>query len=208
MTMKRMSIMAILILVSIAPLSMTGCGGETQTSTASQTPARPDVSVFSKYGFSFEYPTDFLVWHDGLLEENANENSGMIQVAPEEEGFPLFAVSWVKTWRWGLEGGLEFGFAGIENCEGVRSVQKGDFVETTKSEHRLLYKEGHRLLYQYYTATTMTEGEIVYGIVGAFYCDNTQRAFGLLTMQKTTTAVSNQEALDNFKDYLDYFACH
>jgi hypothetical protein len=72
----------------------------------------------------------------------------------------------------------------------------------------MLYQEGHRMLYQYYTATTETQGEIVYGIVGAFYCDDTQRAFGLVTMQTTTTTVSSQEALDNFKAYMDYFACH
>lgn len=208
MTMKKMSIMAILILVIIAPLSMIGCDGETQTSTASDAPARPEMNTFSKYGFSFEYPKDFLVWRDGLLEDNANENSGIVQVAPEEEGFPLFAVSWVKAWQWGLEGGLEAGFAGIENWEGIESVQKGEFVETTKSGLRMLYEEGHRMLYQFYAATTKTQGEIVYGIVGAFYCDNTQRAFGLVTMQKTTIGVSTQEALDNFKDYLDYFACH
>jgi len=208
MTMKKMSIMAILILVSIAPLSMIGCGGETQTSTASDMSPRPQMSTFSKHGFSFEYPEDLLVWQDGLLKEDANENSGIVQVAPEEGGFLLFAVSWVKTWQWGLEGGLEAGLAGIENWEGIESVQKGEFVDTTKSGHRTLYEEGHRILYQYYTATTKTQGEMVYGIAGAFYCDNTQRAFGVVTMQNTTAAVSSQEALENFKDYLDYFDCH
>ncbi len=206
MPMKKMSIMAMLILVSIAPLSLIGCGGGTETSTASNIPARPEMSTFSKYGFSFEYPEDLLVWQGGLLEDNANENSGTVQVAPEE-GFPLFAVSWVKTWQWGLEGGLEAGFAGIANWAGIESVQKGELVETAKSGQRMLYQEGHRMLYRYYTATTKTQGEIVYGIVAAFYCDSAQRAFGLVTMQRTTTTVSSQEVLDNFKDYVDYFAC-
>lgn len=206
MPMKKMSIMAMLILVSIAPLSLIGCGGDTETSTASNMPARPEMSTFSKYGFSFEYPEDLLVWQGGLLEDNANENSGTVQVTPEEEGFPLFAVSWVKTWQWGLEGGLEAGFAGIDNWEGIESVQKGELVETAKSGQRMLYQEGHLMLYQYYIATTKTQ--IVYGIVAAFYCDDTQRAFGLVTMQSTTTPLFSQEVLDNFKDYVDYFACH
>jgi len=209
MTMKKMSIMAMLALVSIAPLSMIGCMDEAQTSTASDSPTRPEMSVFSGYGFSFEYPKDYLVWQDGLLEDDANENSGIVQVAPQEGGFPLFAVTWVNTWQWGLEGGLEAGFAGIESWEGIESVQKGELVETTKSGQHMLYDEGHRLVYQYYTATTNTQGEIVYGMVGAFYCDNSQRAFGFVTMQSATTAVSSQEAFDNFKkDYLDYFDCH
>ena len=206
MPMKKMSIMAMLILVSIAPLSLIGCGGGSETSTASDIPARPEMSTFSKYGFSFEYHEDLLVWQGGLLEDNANENSGTVQVAPEEDGFPLFAVSWVKTWQWGLEGGLKAGFAGIDNWEGIGSVQKGELVETVELGHRMLYQEGHRMLYQYYTATTKTQGEIVYGIVAVFYCDDTQRAFGLVTMQSTT--VSSQKALDNFKDYMGYFACH
>jgi len=208
MPIKKMSIMAMLILVSIAPLSLIGCSGDTETSTASNMAVRPEMSTFSKYGFSFEYPNDLLVWEGGLLEDNANENSGMVQVAPEEDGFPLFAVSWVKTWHWGLEGGLEAGFAGIDNFEGIESVYKGGLVETVELGNRMLYQEGHRMLYQYYTATTKTQGEIVYGIVGAFYCDDTQRAFGLVTMQTTTTTASSQEALDNFKAYMDYFACH
>lgn len=208
MTMKKMSIMAMLILVSIAPLSMIGCSSETQTSTASDAPTRLEISAFSAHGFSFEYPEDSLVWEDGLLDEGANENSGIVQVVPQEGGFPLFAVGWVKTWQWGLEGGLEAGFAGIENWEGIESVKKGEFVETTKSGQRLLYEAGHRMLYQYYTATTETEDETVYGIVGAFYCDDTQRTFGVVTMQSTTAAVSSQEALDNFKNYLEYFNCH
>ena len=208
MPMKKMSIMAMLILVSIVPLSLIGCGGGTETSTASNIPARPEMSTFSKYGFSFEYHEDLLVWQGGLLEDNANENSGTVQVAPEEDGFPLFAVSWVKTWQWGLEGGLEAGFAGIDNWEGIKSVQKGELVETVELGHRMLYQEGHRMLYQYYTATTKTQGEIVYGIVAVFYCDDTQRAFGLVTMQSTTAPLFSQEVLDNFKDYVDYFACH
>jgi len=207
MTMKKMSIMAILILVSIAPLAMIGCGGETQTS-ASDEPAGPEMNTFSKYGFSFEYPQDYLVWQDGLLEDDANANSGMVQVAPEEGGFPLYAVSWVKTWQWGLEGGLEAGFAGIENWEGIESVQKGELVETMKLGHQMLYETGHHMLYQYYAATTKTQGETIYGIVAALYCENAQKAFGLVTMQKSTAEVSSQEALDNFRDFLDYFACH
>ena len=206
-TMKKMSIMAILILVSIAPLAMIGCGGETQTS-ASDEPAGPEMNTFSKYGFSFEYPQDYLVWQDGLLEDDANANSGMVQVVSEERGFPLYAVSWVKTWQWGLEGGLEAGFAGIENWEGIESVEKGELVEATKLGHQMLYETGHHMLYQYYTATTTTQGETIYGIVAAFYCDNAQKAFGLITMQKSTAEVSSQEAIDNFRDFLDYFACH
>lgn len=206
MPMKKMSIMVMLILVSVVPLSLIGCGGDTETSTASNMPARLEMSTFSKYGVSFEYPEGLLVWQGGLLEDNANENSGTVQVTPEEEGFPLFAVSWVKTWQWGLEGGLEAGFAGIDNWEGIENVQKGELVETAKSGQRMLYQEGHLMLYQYYIATTKTQ--IVYGIVAAFYCDDTQRAFGLVTMQRTTSPLFSQEVLDNFKDYMDYFACH
>ena len=143
-----------------------------------------------------------------LLDEEANENSGLVQATPEEGNYPLFAVSWIRTWQWGLEGSLEAGFVGIENWAGIVNITKGNVVETTKTGHRMLYQEGHSMLYQYYTATTETQGEIVYGVVGAFYCPDTQRTFSLVTMQKSTTGSSAQEALAYFEGYVDAFVCH
>jgi len=189
-------------------VSMAGCGGQAQSNTSAGTASAEEMRTFSKYEFSFQCPKEFLIWQDGLLDEEANINSGLIQAAPEEDNYPLFAVSWIRTWQWGLEGGLEAGFEGIQNWEGIVNITKGVVVKTTKTGHRMLYQEGHRMLYQYYTATTENSGEIVYGMVGAFYCPDTKRAFSLVTMQKSITGASSQEALEYFEGYVDAFVCH
>jgi len=206
--MKRITTIGILVLVSIVLVSMAGCGGQAQTDSSVDAASADEMRTFSKYNFSFQCPKDFLIWQDGLLDEEANENSGLVQATPEEDNYPLFAVSWIRTWQWGLEGSLEAGFAGIENWEGIVNITKGNVVETTKTGQRMLYQVGHRMLYQYYTATTETQGEIVYGVVGAFYCPDTQRTFSLVTMQRSTTGSSAQEALAYFEGYVDAFVCH
>ena len=205
---NKITTVGILVLACIALLSMVGCSGKAQTSSSTDSASAEEMRTFSKYNISFQCPEEFLIWQDGLLDEEAGEDSGLIQASPEEEDFPLFAVSWIRTWQWGLEGGLEAGFSGIDNWQGTVSITKGPVVETTKTGHRMLYQEGHRMLYQYYTATTETPGEIIYGIVGAFYCPDTKRAFSLVTMQKSITGASLQEALEYFEGYLDAFVCH
>ena len=200
---------AVILLITFVILSMVGCGGKAQTDAPAATAQAEEMRTFSKYDFSFQCPKEYLIWQDGLLDDEANEESGLIQVAPEEEKFPLFAVSWIRTWQYGLEGGLEAGFEGVNNWEGIGAVTKGQVVETTKTGHRMLYQHGHRMLYQYYTATTIVQGETVYGIVGAFYCPDTQRAFSVVTMEKTLAGGENQEqALSGFENYIDSFVCH
>ena len=202
--MKRMSTVAAVVLVCISILALAGCG--TKTSSPGWTPNPTEVKPFTTCGFSFEYPKDFSIWQQGLLDAQANENSGIVQVAPGEGQLPLFAVTWVKTWQWGLEGGLEVGFAGVENWEGIESIEKGDLVETTLTAHRMLFQARHRMLRQPYTATTGNGDGKVYGVVGALYCEETQRQFGLVTMEDSGS--SAQQALDNFEAYLDSFTCH
>ncbi len=208
MAIKRISMMGALVLGCFALVAMAGCGGTAQTAEVTDTFSTTETRIFSEYDFSLKYPKSLSVWQEGLLSDEANENSGIVQVAPEEGEFPLFAVSWVKTWQWGLEGGLEAGFEGIQTWKGIENVEKGELVETTKVGRPILYEVGHPMLYQYYTSTTENEGESVYGIVGAFYCNKTQRIFAIVTMNNNATIDSKQEALDNFENYLDSFVCH
>ena len=205
--MKRTGLLALIILTGIALISMAGCGSRAQETSESGDPASADSNSLTKYGFSFECPGNYLVWSDGLLDEQASQSSGLIQIAPEVGDFPLYAVSWVKTWKWGLEGGLEAGFEGVQNWEGISNIQKGQIIQGTKKGHRMLYQVGHRMLSQYYYASTATQGEMVYGMVASFYCDDTQRTFSLVTMNKSA-APSQQQAVADFEAFLDAFACH
>ena len=155
--------------------------------------------TYSKYGFSFEYPKHFLVSEIGVFGSEANDNSGLVQVGIENEEGQCFQVVWVKTVQllFSLEGSLSGGFSSLESNEDVVSVERGELVETTKS--------GHQMLYQYYV-TTSTGGDKLYGIAAAFYCDKSQKGFVLFTMNDTISG--EQEALEDFQNYLDSFVCH
>jgi len=204
---KLISLGVVLLLVIVLSSSL-GCGGQAQIDTPVEAASAVEVRSFSDYDFSFQCPKDYLVWQDGLLDEDPGEDSGLIQVAPEHEDVPLLAVSWVRTWQYGLEGGLEAGFEGIENWEDIVTVIKGELVDTTKTGHRMLYQEGHPMLYQYYTATTKTQEVVMSGIVGVFYCPDTQRAFSLVSMQKATAETTNELIFQEFESYVKSFVCH
>ena len=205
----KIKTLGIIILIGVVLISITGCGSKAQTESTAGVASAQEMRTFSKYGFSFQCPKEYLVWQDGLLDEEATEQSGLVQVAPEEDEFPLFAVSWIRTWQYGLEGGLVAGYDGVKNWEGIGTVTRGQIVETSKTGPRMLYQQGHRTLYQYYIALTETQGEVVYGILCTFYCPDTQRAFSLVTMPKTNAGnASQQQALDVFDGYINSFICH
>ena len=207
--MMKMKILCMLVLLIITLVVATGCGNSAKTSdNGMQDLTSAEAKQFSKYAFSFEYPRSYSIWTDKLLDTNPNEDSGMVQVAPAEGGFPMFAVSWVKTWEWGLEGGLEAGFEGIGNLEGIERIEMGDIQYVTKTGPRMLYQEGHPMLLRYYTATTETAGETIYGMVGSYYCEDTQRMFSLVTANSTTKTPSSEQAFLDFEKYISTVVCH
>ena len=59
-------------------------------------------STFSKYGFSFEYPSNFVPFENGFAgDSNANENNGQIQLnATVNNGFEdNITIDWEKTYH-------------------------------------------------------------------------------------------------------------
>lgn len=164
--------------------------------------------TYSKYGFSFQYPKTFPVTEMGILENEANDTSGLVIVGVENEDIEYFQVGWIKMMPdmmeigpGGLEGNLndmlEDGFAALESTEGIAGVEKGELVEA--------HKAGHLMFYQYYTATS-TEGDKAYGIATCFYCDNSLKLFSLQTINNAISA--KKDVLEDFQNYLDSFVCH
>ena len=179
---------------------------EIKEDCASPTPTQ--FKTYSKYGFSFEYPKTLAVMEMGVLESEANDTSGMVQVWVENEEIEIFQVTWIKMMPdmieigpGGLEGNLkdslEDGFAAMESSEGVASVEEGELVEATKA--------GHLMFYQYYTATS-TEGYEMYGIASCFYCDESLKVFSLMTIIATTSV--EEDILENFQNCFNSFVCH
>jgi len=194
---KKAIFLGVALLLMISFMFPVGCTEEAVT------PASTEFKTYSKYGFSFEYPKTFSVTEMGLLENEAKESSGIVQVGVENDEIQMFQIAWMKmmpsVWELDddLQGSLEDSFAGMETTEGISSFEIGELVESTKA--------GHQMIYQYYTMTS-TEGDKVYGIVSVFYCDKSQNFLQLMTISNTIS--SKQDVLEDFQNYLDSFVCH
>ncbi|MEE8471478.1 MAG: hypothetical protein V3S51_09130 [Dehalococcoidia bacterium] len=156
--------LGIILLLIVSLVSLVGC-----TDT---------YSIFSKYGFSFQYPSDFTATEFGIEEEEANDTSGAVQVRAENGGARGFQVSWMETWLYGLEYSLQNAFAGMEKAEGIEGVDASELLEGEK--------DGHQMLYQYYTLTT-NKGDKAYGIAAAFYYSESHKLFTLVTTNSTVS---------------------
>ncbi len=190
--------LAIALVLIVSILAACGKGEEKEIKTPTE------LKTYSDYGFSFEYPKTYSVSEMGLQQNEANDMSGVVQAGIENEESELFQVAWVgmiksmwESWDNGLEDSLEGSIEGAENTEGIASLERGELVETTKA--------GHRMLYQYYTLTS-AEGDTAYGIIGALYCDKSQRLLSFMTMNTTTS--TTQDVQGYFQNYLDSFVCH
>ena len=189
--MKKLILIGALILVSTALISIIGC--------AAQEVEREEYKTYSKYGFSFEYPKSFLAFEEGFLESEANDTSGIVTVGVVNHEYRSVDVCWVEDEEQsvGLETGLDAGFDGMGEDKAVLNYERGELVETTK--------EGHEILYQYYTETHSDLGQVC-GIAGIWYCDESQRYYVLMTMNNTIS--SKEDVLADYLDYLDSFVCH
>jgi len=126
-----------------------------------------------------------------------DENSGIVLGEKENKELELVTVGWqgipepvdIES---SLIGSVAGGLAALEAGEGVEEVVRGEQLEATKS--------GHQLLYQSFTVRG--GGEVMRGVVGAWYCDESNRLFNLITLY------SGEDALALFQTYLDSFVCH
>mgnify|MGYP001085785609 CR=1 FL=1 len=188
----RIKRIPMILLLGLLVMSVVGCSEEAGIPTV---PAR--YETYSKYGFSFQYPGECTVSEMGLLLNLPNEYSGAVEVGVKNEGGKFFEVVWMKKSRYSLEGALETGFAIMGSKEGIASVDRGELVEADKA--------GHRMLYQYYTATSV-KGDELYGIAAVLYCDRTQNLYSLVTTNNNISA--RYDVLQDFRNYLDSFICH
>jgi len=163
-----------------------------------------EYKTYSKYGFSFQYPSGMLVSEYGLLESTATDDSGVVfgEIRSEARGSTeVIFVSWLKSATApDLKKSLEDAFDELVKTGAVASLEKGKLIETTKV--------GHRIIYQYYTSVSEMKlaffppGQILYGICGVWYCDTNQRFYQLNLIS------IDEDTLPIFQRYLDSFVCH
>lgn len=153
----------------------------------------PGYEVYSKFGFSFEYPEGMTILELGLLESAPTDDSGMALGTLENDEYEIITVAWTKmATAPPLESSLQAGLAAMETSPGATDLEIGELVETTKA--------GHRMLYQYFNVTILAKE--LYGIYGLWYCDMSERFYQLYLMY------SEEDVLPIYQEYLDSFVCH
>lgn len=184
-----------LFLLAVLLTLAVGCADEAETPTLSPTPTQYDT--FSKHGFSFEYPKEMSLSEQPSMGTTVDENSGIVLGEKENKESEFLTAGWQgipepADIESTLIGGVAGGLAALEAGEGVEEVVRGEQVEATKS--------GHKVLYQSFTVKG--GGEVMRGVAGVWYCDESDRLFSLIMLY------SGEDALALFQRYLDSFVCH
>lgn len=149
---------------------------------------------YSKYGFSFEYPSGMTLSEKGLLESEANDNSGTVVVETKDQDHVLVFVSWVKSPKViSLWHSLNGAFNSIEGSPGVQNLIREPSETSTM-------KDGHRMLYQHYTLVSGVE--TINGIYGVWYDEVSERLYQLNLMY------NGKDLLEVYRQYLDSLVCH
>ena len=126
----------------------------------------------------------------GMFDSSATSSSGIILGELSLNGeIEEITVGWISSTT-APDLNLEDGFTGMESRGAI--IDRGQFVESIKSEHRMIY--------QYFNATG--GGETLHGIAAVWYCDILDKYYMFLIMQ------SEQDVLPKFQRYIDSFICH
>ena len=176
-----------------------------------------EYKTYSKYGFSFEYPsgesqgrngepptgitsTVFVISESGLLSRIADETSGMVAGLVEKPRYTEgFTISWETMQRAPeIEGRLDSVFGETEGLTG--EVEKLIRLEGARVSgypvQAQAYKLQHRTL----------EGS---GILGVWYCERKGRLYTLDILRTGIDASdwATPKGVKEYKRYLNSFAC-
>jgi CubicO group peptidase (beta-lactamase class C family) len=156
----------------------------------------PLQETYSKYGFSFDYPSGMTITENGIREESASENSGVVQFRSEIP-FELINVIWYTSEEApDLEAFLDELF-GIMESGGTEVNNRSPLVTSVKA--------GHKMVYQPVNITD--QGFLITGIVGSWYCDEADQIYTFYYM--SLPEIATQEDLQReFQIHLDSLVCH
>jgi len=200
MTRRIVILIAVLAIVFI----LEACAKPAVVPAPEPEPAQ-NINTYSKWGFSFDYPKEFVLAEAGIFESLATDSSGVVVVEQiTQDDYEGCSIGWINTAKSTYEStggdatllqGLDIYFDGAAT-EGYDTT-RGEITGETKS--------GHYLLYQYYIITLSATTE-AYGIAGTFYCDHSERLF--ILDPESTKSSTNEEALEFFRPFLESLKCH
>ncbi|MBL7167222.1 serine hydrolase [Candidatus Bathyarchaeota archaeon] len=158
--------------------------------------ATNEREIYSKYGFSFDYPIGMTIRENDFREESTSEISGVVQFRFE---YPLEIINII----WDtvesvpeLEAVLDELLAMVESG-GTEVNDKGPLVTMVKEDHEMVYQR-----------VNMTEpGLLITGILGSWYCDEVNRIYMFFYMT-LPEFVTQQDLLREFQGHLDSLVFH
>lgn len=131
-------------------------------------PTPTGTNVYSKFGFSFEYPPGVTLTEEGLYAATADANSGIVSW---EVGDDFFGIVWAKMEIWGSE------MAELNIDAEILGFEMMGAVVELIGDKVTLEMSGFDVMYQLFEITM--EGEEYNGIVGVWYCEPGTRAFNV-----------------------------
>ena len=152
---------------------------------------------YSKYGFSFEYPSGMTYEENGLWwNGSASEASGMVQ-ALDVLGSSGFGVIWDST-----ESDEEFETYIDSFFDVLKSF--GDDVYSMGSRLSLS-KDGHEVVYQFFNLGE--RGKEYSGVIGSWYCEESNRVYLLFTLD-SIESTTQDKIFSAFQRQLDFISVH
>jgi hypothetical protein len=152
-----------------------------------------EFSTYSKFGFTFEYPTGMSLHEEGTLESTATNDSGRVTGELRNDEYEAVGVGWLTALTTtDIEDLKEAVNAGLASMEAVNPIDRGQLVTSEKA--------GDVMIYQYFNSTV--GGESRYGVFGCWNCESSDRLYQLIVMS------SEENVLQIYERYLDSFTCH
>ena len=176
---------------------------------ASSKPTREGYNIFNKYGFLFEYPEFFYITEGGLVQGQANKNSGVVTATRTiGEDAELFVITWMEMSKatvglnheYFTDSSLKSAIAGMVQTWGnPDQIEYGEIVQSTKEGHYYTYQQINLFLPSY-------DNVYLDSVAGCWYCDVGQWAF--VVSYASSISKSHQNTLMEHNQFLFNLKCH
>jgi len=203
--MRKLAIALVTLSALVFVSGFIGCGGEEAPApmpTPTTTPTPTTFTTFSKYGFSFQYPAGLSV-AEAEFAGGIGYTSGSVIVGGENRFFVIWESMDRDTFYFAPDLYLTLEVDGyLSAWEGHPEVLRVERSEWGDTSHA-----GQPMPFQSYSIEYKSgEPERCAGVAGAFYCEQTERIFVLVTLDCNYDSAA--EVAARFYDYETSLVCY
>jgi hypothetical protein len=154
--------------------------------------------IFSEYGFSFKYPSGFVVSDEGLKGQANSESSGRVLVTTEENStrFDMLVLTWsspLPEEGWGTSDKVLWDHFQTAVADYRQTWDEDGYSSVMVGGTALESCSGHSMLYVYYEFTSPTDSKRYQGTIGETYCDESGRLFEFVTCGAFVASTTDAE---------------